>query len=282
LVNNNLKEYNMFKDVKIATDAEVFVQTKGGIISSVAGRLGCTKEDKLEFEGYRLQEDNVLAEFDIDTHEEYLPFNAQIEKALMGTAHFVQNNLDMYLTDIASHEYTREELESFDQTAFVFGCNPDYNIRNGRRNRMPRARQGLRTAGAHVHFGWDHMDGIKYDMPELQRRVGTMCDYMLGLESLILDPDTRRRDLYGKAGAVRLKEYGVEYRSLSNFWIFSADNRKWCFDGAKTAFSIANSVKYESVTSTIRHDAVQKVINNGDKASATSMLLELEEFKLCL
>jgi hypothetical protein len=270
-------------NVKIATDAEVFVQTPQGVVSSVAGRLGCTKDDKLEFTGYRLQEDNVLAEFDTDTHLGFNTFDDQVCNALFGTAEFVKEKLGFYLTDIASHEYTREELESFDQTAFVFGCNPDYNIRNGRRNRMPRARQGLRTAGAHVHFGWEHIDnGVIHDLPEMQRRVGTMCDYLLGLESVLIDPDTRRRQLYGKAGAVRLKEYGVEYRSLSNFWIFNQDNRKWCFDNSKLAFTIANSGNYEKLTSILRHDVVQKTINKGDKGMATRQLTIVKEFLKCL
>jgi hypothetical protein len=32
--------------------------------------------------------------------------------------------------------------------------------------------------------------------------------------------------LYGKAGACRYKTYGVEYRTLSNFWVLSTDLRR--------------------------------------------------------
>ena len=53
-------------------------------------------------------------------------------------------------------------------------------------------------------------------------------DYTLGLDSLLLDSDTRRRSMYGRAGSFRFKEYGIEYRTLSNFWI---KNNKSIGDG---------------------------------------------------
>ena len=48
-----------------------------------------------------------------------------------------------------------------------------------------------------------------------------MLDVYLGLDSLTYDKDVERRELYGKAGAFRPKEYGVEYRVLSNAWLIS-------------------------------------------------------------
>src|SRR3546814_1862742 len=50
-------------------------------------------------------------------------------------------------------------------------------------------------------------------------------DWYLGLWSLGKDKDKVRRSLYGKAGACRIKPYGVEYRVLSNFWIKNKKSR---------------------------------------------------------
>src|SRR3546814_15106496 len=50
-------------------------------------------------------------------------------------------------------------------------------------------------------------------------------DWYLGLWSLGKDKDKVRRSLYGKAGACRIKPYGVEYHVLSNFWIKNKKSR---------------------------------------------------------
>ena len=72
--------------------------------------------------------------------------------------------------------------------------------------------------------------------------IGACCtlskelDYYLGLPSLLFDPDTSRRKMYGKAGAFRPKPYGMEYRVLSNAWLKSPELIKWVFNNTKLAF----------------------------------------------
>ena len=79
--------------------------------------------------------------------------------------------------------------------------------------------KNLRSCGGHVHVGTKH-DPI---------HVVKAMDIYLGVPSLKLDPDKQRRKLYGKAGAFRFKSYGVEYRTLSNFWIWSKELQEWVF-----------------------------------------------------
>jgi hypothetical protein len=52
----------------------------------------------------------------------------------------------------------------------------------------------------------------------------TICDCLLGLPSIMLDRNPmqrERRTLYGMAGEYRKPDHGVEYRTLSNFWLRS-------------------------------------------------------------
>ncbi|MCS5736718.1 putative amidoligase domain-containing protein, partial [Herbiconiux daphne] len=202
------------------TDPEMFARRRdNGVITSVAGLLGCSKEKKLDLSDLvRLQEDNVLAEFDINPCENFQQFNDSIQSGIdLTRALLAQHGLDI-AEGVSSHIYSQSELESFDKSAFVFGCTPDYNAMTGQKNPSPAAADpGLRTAGGHVHIGFPK--DVRMNR-ELQMDAGVLCDYYLSLPSLFMDSDTRRKELYGKAGAIRFKDYGIEYRSLSNFWIF--------------------------------------------------------------
>ena len=53
---------------------------------------------------------------------------------------------------------------------------------------------------------------------------------------MLLDDGAKRRELYGKAGAYRVKPYGVEYRVLSNFWLKSPALMQWVYDNTILAF----------------------------------------------
>ena len=60
-----------------------------------------------------------------------------------------------------------------------------------------------------------------------------MMDLFLGVPSLWLDKDPTsgiRREMYGAAGRYRVKNYGMEYRSLSNFWLQSPRFVEFIYD----------------------------------------------------
>lgn len=60
-------------------------------------------------------------------------------------------------------------------------------------------------------------------------------DVYLGLPSLFWDREDKRRSMYGKAGAYRVKHYGMEYRSLSNAWVKDEDLIRLVFRNTKRA-----------------------------------------------
>ena len=55
-------------------------------------------------------------------------------------------------------------------------------------------------------------------------------DISLFLPSLLFDDDTERRKLYGFPGSFRPKQYGVEYRPLSNKWLRNEVLMTWVFN----------------------------------------------------
>ena len=264
----------MSKIILLGTDPELFTRrVDNKRISSVAGLLNCDKWNKKVMEdGLNIQEDNVLIEFDIKPHNQIQTFSADIIRGI-DTCNRLANEVGHEVVKgVCSHVYTMDEINSFHKNALVFGCEPDYNALTGAVNPKPAAADpGLRTAGGHVHIGYIEHVPAGMDPEQSKNIVGVMCDYHLGLPSLLIDGDDRRRELYGKAGAVRLKNYGIEYRTLSNFWIFEEANRRMVWDQAHKAFeSLAG--EWERLAAILDPAEVQRIINENDKRAAEAAL----------
>ncbi|MCS5736868.1 putative amidoligase domain-containing protein, partial [Herbiconiux daphne] len=222
----------------------------------------------------RIQEDNVLIEYDINPHKEFDTFNDNLNRGI-AACYELAKPLGMSIAEgICSHVFTEAEIKSFHESALVFGCEPDYNALTGMRNPKPAAADlGLRTCGGHIHIGYNDVIEVTGDN---QKILGVMCDYFLGLPSLLLDKDDRRRELYGKAGACRFKDYGIEYRSLSNFWTFQEKQRQWAWEQAHKAFNFMNSGDFEMLIAIVDPEEVQRCINEGNKELAEVYIKQLE------
>jgi hypothetical protein len=62
----------------------------------------------------------------------------------------------------------------------------------------------------------------------------------------------------------------VEYRTLSNFWIFSDTLTEWAYDSAVTAFEQRG--RLAEFMSVVDGSEVQRIINQNDKAAAKAAL----------
>lgn len=237
--------------VLIGADPEFFLKQNGRFVSAV-GLIGGSKDNPLPIDnlGNAIQEDNVSVEFNIQPSETYEDFRSVILKVL--------NHLK---TKLSTYEFATESAAVFDSTelqtlqAQVFGCDPDYNAWSLRKNKKPYCEnKNLRSAGGHIHIGCD----LAKEKPI---EIIKACDLFLGVPSVIMDPGTERRQLYGLAGSFRQKKYGVEYRSLSNWWIFSEETMQWVFENTHKAINFVQENK-----SIDPEDAynIQACINNSD------------------
>lgn len=256
----------------IGSDPEMFIRDHAGIYHAI-GLIGGSKSAPLVIGGGALQEDNVLLEFNTDPTDKQDVFLSRIRQ-VMGEA---SERIDMMgfqlVPKVSSHVYDEALMQTFPESAFQFGCTPDYNALTGEQNPTPSAvNPNLRTAGGHIHIGWSHLHEVT---KELQGKVGVLCDYYLGLPSLALDNDDLRRELYGKASAVRYKPYGVEYRTLSNFWIWEDELVKWAFTQAQKAYTAATTFG-DNLLAIVPPQDVQNAINTNDRALAKAMLEALD------
>jgi hypothetical protein len=111
--------------------------------------------------------------------------------------------------------------------AYVSGCNPDFSGYTMMENTAPdfKTMDGTRSLGGHIHIG-DSIDPYSF---------ARWMDLFVGLPLLALEPSNDRRKLYGKAGCLRVKPYGAEYRTLSNIWINSEERREFVWENTLKA-----------------------------------------------
>ena len=108
-------------------------------------------------------------------------------------------------------------------------------------------------------------------------------DAYVGVPSVLIDHDTKRRSLYGKAGAFRLTDYGCEYRTLSSVFLKTKTNLEFVWESVQRALNAFNfGIPLPS------SEDVQNAINNSDVDLARKLIKNyslndvknpLEEFK---
>lgn len=247
--------------LRIGTDCEYFVSDENGNIGSSIGLLGGSKEEPLLVSGGNLQEDNVLAEMAIDparTLEEWLTGISDVRRAL-------EEKLgDWSLECRSSYVYTKEQLMSYPEEALILGCTPDFNVYLGKNNPSPNPKQGLRTAAGHVHFSYANPNRAT------TASIIKALDYTLGLWSVITDDDKERRKLYGKAGCVRFKDYGGEYRTLGNFWLMNTMRQTYVYNITRLCVE-HHVVMLPMLRSIVNETELQAIINECDRARAITL-----------
>lgn len=254
--------------MRLGADPEVFLLNPTTMsFVSVIGKVGGTKDSPLHIKGmkkgFTLQEDNVALEFGIPpakTKEEFVDYIQRVLKAghekLGGLAFSTK----------ASAYFPKDQL--LHPLAHQFGCEPDFDAYSMQENPRPNVEDvSFRTAGGHVHV---EMSGKPTDKCAFIRAM----DLFLGVPSLFMDSDKERRKLYGKAGALRYKDYGVEYRTLSNFWIFDPRLTSWVWDNTERAMMFHKNMNMESGDDLLAQAAINS--NNKDVAYHLVKKYELE------
>lgn len=171
-----------------------------------------------------VQPDGTAAEFNIDPASTFAEFSGNIFTVVESLKTFLHAEYELRAVPYVNWE--EDYFLQLPYKARELGCMPDYNAWSGRRNPKPKLDNmpTLRTAAGHIHIGVPGgCDFTSSDSIAWMQHMIKLLDWHVGSWSCEVDPDTTRRQLYGKAGACRYKPYGVEYRTLSNFWVLDAD-----------------------------------------------------------
>lgn len=197
--------------ILLGSDPEVFLVNSSGQPVSAVGLVGGTKETPLKQGNYAYLEDNVTVEFNIPPASNVEAWVANHNKAMEFIRYKIAAPNGLQVAIESALEFPDSELKT--EGAQTFGCNPDFNAWLLEPNPAPSASStNLRTAGGHIHIG------VQMNLAKKMQLVRVL-DLMLGVPLAMLNPTDRRNELYGNAGACRLKPYGVEYRVPSNIWL---------------------------------------------------------------
>ncbi len=250
--------------LKLGCDPEMFLMDIHGSLKSSIGKIGGSKMDPMPLPigpGYAVQEDNVAIEFNIPPAEGRSSFVESIQGTLNYLTAMVKEIYDFDICRLSAASFSAAELDN--PEALVFGCDPDFNAWTKGVNPKPMAAdKSLRSCGGHVHVGYDK-EAID------PTYVIKLMDLFLGVPSVMMDKGELRKELYGKAGAFREKSYGVEYRTLSNFWIFNDKLIEWVWDNTSKAITAAESQL--AISDEDGFDIVS-CINNNDKMLAEKLI----------
>lgn len=229
---------------RVGADPEFFVKKEGKIIP-ICGLVGGTKERPAAMEGYEArrgdpgifsyQEDGVAFEFNIpaasgiEYMERYIRDAMIYSEGLLGQKGLVPDYRSWY-------RFPPGDLT--DQRANNIGCSSDwsaYGPDSQPFERKPFTAEDLgdtRFCGGHIHVGYNIANVPEFVMAKF-------IDCYATLPSLKADKQRHRRKFYGLPGLFRKKEYGIEYRTFSNFWLRPKFRQKYFMYLMGTIFDLA-------------------------------------------
>lgn len=258
-------------NLTFGADPELFIiNTKTKKVVSAVGLIPGEKGNPWRSEdmpeGFGLETDNILAEFNIPPVKDGISFINNIQYMQNYIDRFVKAiNPDLGIRCAASQVVPTSELQS--EQARMFGCDVDYNAYTQEPNEKPCGEAtNTRSAGMHIHLG--------YENPDIDTSL-TLIKYLdayLGVPSILKDKDKKRRTLYGKAGCFRLTDYGCEYRVLSSAMMNSTARLNFVWKQLSKAIC---AVKCEAILPSSID--VQEAINNSNVKLAESLI---SSFKL--
>ncbi len=234
-------------NVLLGADPEVFFQ-KNGMPEMAIGLVGGSKKEPRQLGIGAVQEDNVAAEYNIPpcaTEDEWVEAHNEMLRHLSEIA----GGRGMQLAIQPIMNFSREQLMSAPvdpvigkPVSLILGCEPEESVYDGFVE-PPNPYTSLRTAGAHIHVGLEEAS----ENPE--KYVRSM-DLFLGIPASRYDKDwAERSSMYGGFGKYRRKEYGVEYRALSNFWLKSEELMRWAYRSTMKAIERVEDMQYLSIHS---------------------------------
>lgn len=243
--------------ILVGADPELFLEKDGGFYSAY-GMVPGTKAAPHPVDGGAVQVDGMALEFNIKPAESADEFVHSIGHVLSQLRAMVPG--DFKFSDAVTAQFSPEHMKIQPPEAIRLGCDPDFDAYREAVNNRKINPKNKRVAGGHVHIGWTNNENpMEYSHFLSCCQLARQLDYFLGMPSTLLDTDTERRQQYGLPGSFRPKPYGMEYRTLSNFWIHKKEWTKLVYNQTVKAFNLLvdEDKDYHQMYGNMAHDTIQ-------------------------
>lgn len=255
--------------ITIGCDPELFVMQEGKY-RSAHGLVPGTKEKPHPVKDGAVQVDGMALEYNIDPVDNVDDFVLK-NRSVLGQLKDMVPGYEFAI--VPSCKFNGNHFRAQPEEARELGCNPDFSAYTLQANPRPDNKTTMRTASGHIHIGFlpENVDDPASD--EHMVRCATLVkqlDCYLGLPSILFDNDKQRRKMYGGAGAFRPKEYGVEYRVLSNAWLLNENRMRFVYN--QTVRAVNDLVKGVRAVDKIGEDRLTRTINMSDFYSAERLI----------
>ena len=231
---------------RIGCDPELFVKNpNSNSFVSGHGMVAGTKESPLKVKAGAVQVDGVALELNTNPAITENMFVTCIQTVRSGLEDLIKDS-GYVLSAVPVATFDKKYFRQLPPEATAIGCDPDFNAWTGEANTPGDNRRPFRTGAGHIHVGWtdnnpDNMKSESHwnDCMTMARQL----DYYVGIYTTLYDRDDRRRSMYGRAGAFRMKPYGVEYRVPSNVWLNDERLQRWIYRASTQAYRDAANGK---------------------------------------
>lgn len=173
-------------------------------------------------------------------------------------------------------------MQTLSGEAQQFGCAPSKNAYGRTRVAVKDASKYYsRSAGGHIHIG--HSGNLTAQKvlasPDLTVPI---LDIIVGNICVLIDRDPgniERRKNYGRAGEYRLPKHGLEYRTLSNFWLRSYQTMSFVLALVRFAVCVAASEEASSgLLALVDIEKITRAINENDAVLAKENFDSIKDY----
>lgn len=220
-------------------DPELFLESGGEILGAekVIPKEGLPNSYSLTIQEAGIVLDGVQVELHPSPHM-CRAFMANELKTLMQTLKETSAFKGFSVSFSSVVKLKKKEMDSLSDESKRLGCTPSKNVYKP--GATVRRRKGYltRSAAGHIHLSLpQEFIGNEVWIKELV----TLMDILVGIPAVLIDRDplaAERRKTYGRAGEFRMPPHGVEYRTLSNFWLRAYPLMSLMFAQVRMALSI--------------------------------------------